>query len=183
MTAGQAARLVVFPTVYAPVSRSPYCYFSLFQPHTAAMVDMDKHACCQLAENGFKNGQWPKDYITWEFLANHPRAMESGYFHLNWNTIPGLYNRKSYLRTLVIKREEWGYLSDPTQLRHYWEPTDDPDDFHRTLGLAVCWTPFHDSPEPGQKKEYVVSVAVVQKTGTASWTTIHSSCGGAPRGC
>ena len=89
--------------------------------------------------------------------------MESGYFHVNWNTIPGLYNRKSYLRTLVIEREEWGYLSDPTQLRHYWEPTDNPDDFHRTLGLAVCWTPFHDSSEPGRKKEYVVSVAVVRK--------------------
>ena len=127
------------------------------------MVDMDKHACRQLAENGFKNGQWPEEYITWEFLANHPRAMESGYFHVNWNTIPRLYNRKSYLRTLVIEREEWGYLSDPAQLRHYWEPTDDPDDFHWTLGLAVCWTPFHDSPEPGQKKEYIVSVAVVRK--------------------
>ena len=127
------------------------------------MVDMDKHACRQLAENGFKNGQWPEDYITWEFLANHPRAMESGYFHVNWNTIPGLYNRKSYLRTLIIEREEWRYLSDPAQLRHYWEPTDDPDDFHWTLGLAVCWTPFHDSSEPGRKKEYVVSVAIVRK--------------------
>ena len=45
--------------------------------------------------------------------CDHPRAMESGYFHVNWNTIPGLYNWKSYLRTLVIEREEWGYLSDP----------------------------------------------------------------------
>ena len=59
------------------------------------MVDMDKHACRQLAENGYKNGQWPEDYITWEFLANHPRAMESGYFHVDWNTIPRLYNRCS----------------------------------------------------------------------------------------
>ena len=126
------------------------------------MVDMDKHACHQLAENGYKNGQWPENYITWEFLANHPRTMESGYFHVDWNTIPGLYNRKSYLRTLVIEREEWDYLSDPAQLRHYWEPTDNPDDFHWTLGLALCWTPFHDCLEPGRKKEYVVSVAVAE---------------------
>ena len=84
------------------------------------MVDMDKHACCQLAENGYKNGQWPESYITWEFLADHPRAMESGYFYIDWNSIPGLYNRKSYLRTLVIEKEEWDHLSDPAQLKDYW---------------------------------------------------------------
>ena len=127
------------------------------------MVDMDKHACRQLAENGYKNGQWPESYITWEFLADHPRAMESGYFHIDWNSIPGLYNRKSYLRMLVIKKEEWDYLSDPTQLKHYWEPTQDSHDFHRTLGLALCWTPFHECSEPAQKKEYVVLVAVMRK--------------------
>ena len=127
------------------------------------MVDMDKHACRQLAENGYKNCQWPESYITWEFLADHPRAMESGYFYVDWNSIPRLYNRKSYLRTLVLEKKEWDPLSDPTQLQHYWEPTQDPDDFHRTLGLAFCWTPFHDCPEPARKKEYIVSVAIVQK--------------------
>ena len=127
------------------------------------MADMDKHACCQLAENGYRNSQWPESYITWEFLADHPRAMESGYFHVDWNSIPGLYNWKSYLRTLVIEKKEWDHLSDPAQLKHYWEPTQDSDDFHWTLGLALCWTPFHDCLEPRQKKEYVVSVAVMRK--------------------
>ena len=127
------------------------------------MVDMDKHACRQLAENGYKNAQWLESYITWEFLADHPRAMESGYFYVDWNSIPGLYNRKSYLRTLVIEKEEWDHLSNPTQLKHYWEPTQDSDDFHRTLGLALCRTPFHDYSEPARKKEYVVLVAVVRK--------------------
>ena len=127
------------------------------------MVDMDKHACCQLAENGYKNGQWPESYITWEFLSDHPRAMESGYFYVDWNSIPRLYNWKSYLRTLVIEKEEWDHLSDPAQLKHYWEPTQDCDDFHWTLGLALCWTPFHDCSEPVQKKEYVMSVAVIRK--------------------
>ena len=127
------------------------------------MVDMDKHACRQLAENGYKNGQLPESYITWEFLSDHPRAMESGYFYVNWNSIPRLYNWKSYLRTLVIAKEEWDHLSDPAQLKHYWEPTQDPDDFHWTLGLALCWTPFHDCSEPARKKEYIMSVAVVRK--------------------
>ena len=127
------------------------------------MVDMDKHACHQLTENGYKNGQWPESYITWEFLTDHPRAMESGYFHIDWNSIPGLYNRKPYLRTLVIEKEEWDHLSDPAQLEHYWEPSQDPDDFHQTLGLALCWTPFHDCSEPRRKKEYVMSVAVMRK--------------------
>ena len=54
------------------------------------MVDMDKHACRQLAENGYKNGQWPERYITWEFLSEHPRAMESGYLQVEWNSIPEL---------------------------------------------------------------------------------------------
>ena len=127
------------------------------------MVDMDKHACRQLAENGYKNGQWPESFITWDFLTDHPRAMEYVHFHVNWNTIPRLYNRKPYLRTLVIGKEEWDDLSDPAQLEHYWEPSQDPDDFHQTLGLALYWTPFHDCLDPSRKKEYFMSVAVVQK--------------------
>ena len=71
-----------------------------------------------------------------------------GYLHVDWNSIPGLYNQKSYLRMLVIAKDEWDHLSDPAQLKHYLEPTEDPDDFHRTLGLALCWTPFHDCLEP-----------------------------------
>ena len=127
------------------------------------MVDMDKHACRQLAKNGYKNGQWPESYITWEFLTEHPRAMESAYLQVEWNSIPGLYNRKSYLRTLVIEKGEWDHLSDPAPLEHYWEPTQDSDNFHQTLGLAVCWIPFHDSSNTGQRKEYVVSVAIMRK--------------------
>ena len=127
------------------------------------MVDIDKHACRQLTENGYRNGQWPESYITWEFLTEHPRAMESGYLHIEWNSIPGLYNWKSYLRTLVIERGEWDHLSDPAKLECYWEPTQDSDDFHRTLGLALCWTPFHDCSNTRRRKEYVVSVAIMRK--------------------
>ena len=89
--------------------------------------------------------------------------MESGYLHVEWNSIPRLYNRKSYLRTLVIEKGEWDHLSDPAQLERYWEPTQDSDDFHQTLGLALCWTLFHDCTNTGRRKEYVVSVAVVRK--------------------
>ena len=129
------------------------------------MVDMDKHACRHLADEGYKNGQWPESYITWEFLNDHPRAMESGYLHVEWNNIPRLYNRKYFLRTLVIEKEEWDHQSDPAQLERYWELTQNSDDFHRTLALALCWTPFHDCKDNGHKKEYVVSVAVVRKPG------------------
>ena len=97
------------------------------------------------------------------YLTDHPRAMESGYFHVHWNSIPRLHNRKPYLRTLVIEKEEWDHLSNPAQLEHYWEPSQDSNDFHRTLGLALCWTPFHDCSEPRRKKEYVMSVAVMRK--------------------
>ena len=127
------------------------------------MVDMDKHACHRLANEGYKSGQWPESYITWEFLNDHPRAMESGYFHIEWNNIPGLYNQKYHLRTLVIEKEEWDHLSDPAQLERYWEPTQDSDNFHRTLALALCWTPFHDCKDTRRRKEYVMLVTVVQK--------------------
>ena len=113
---------------------------------------MDKHACCQLAENEYRNGQWPESYITWEFLADHPRAMESGYFHVDWNSIPRLYNRKSYLRMLVIEKEEWDHLSNPTQLKHYWEPTQDSDNFHPTWGWLYAGPPFMTARSPGKRK-------------------------------
>ena len=127
------------------------------------MVDMDKHACRSLADESYKKKLWPESYITWEFLEAHPRAMEPGYLQINWDTIPGLYNRKQHLQTLVIEKKEWDHLSDPAQLAHFWEPTQNPEDFHRTLALALCWTLFHNSPDAQQKKEYVMSVAVVKK--------------------
>ena len=127
------------------------------------MVDMDKHACRSLADESYKKKLWPESYITWEFLQAHPRAMEPGYLQINSDTIPELYNRKQHLRTLVIEKKEWDHLSDPAQLAHFWEPTQNPEDFHRTLALALCWTPFHDSPNSQRKKEYVMSVAVVRK--------------------
>ena len=111
------------------------------------MVDMDKHACRSLADELYKKKLWPESYITWEFLEAHPRAMEPGYLQINWDTIPRLYNQKQHLRTLVIEKKEWDHLSDPAQLAHFWEPTQNPDDFHHTLALALCWTPFHDSPD------------------------------------
>ena len=127
------------------------------------MVDMDKHACHSLADESYKKKLWPESYITWEFLEAHPRAMEPGYLQINWDTIPGLYNHKHHLQTLVIEKKEWDHLSDPAQLAHFWEPTQNPQDFHRTLALALCWTPFHDSPNAQRKGEYVMSVAVVRK--------------------
>ena len=89
--------------------------------------------------------------------------MEPGYLHLNWNHIRGMYLRKYYLRTLIIEKEEWAHLSNPTSLTHYWEPTQGSGDFHRTFAFALCRTAFHDCEDTSWRKEYVVSVAVVQK--------------------
>ena len=89
--------------------------------------------------------------------------MEPGYLHINWNTIPRLYNRKRYHRTLVIEKKQCDHLSDPAQLTQFWEPTQNPEDFHQTLALALCWTLFHDSPDAQRKNEFVMSIAVVRK--------------------
>ena len=127
------------------------------------MVDIDKQASCALAEKGYHSGLWPESYVTWDFLDKYPKSMEPGYLHLNWNHIPGMYLRKYYLRTLVIEKQEWVHFSDPDSLAHYWEPTQGCDDFHRTFALALCKTTFHDCADATQRKEYVVSVAVVRK--------------------
>ena len=73
------------------------------------------------------------------------------------------HTQQSFLRTLVIEREEWVCLSNPAYLARYWEPTQEPGDFHCTFALALCWTPFHDCEDKGRTKEFVVLVAVVRK--------------------
>ena len=135
----------------------------IFQLQLAAMVDMDKHACRSLADESYKKKLWLESYVTWDFLEAHPQAMEPRYLQIDWDTIPGLYNRKHHLRTSVIEKKEWDRLSDPTQLAHFWEPTQNPEDFHGTLALALCWTQFYDSANDQRKGEYVMSIAVVRK--------------------
>ena len=127
------------------------------------MVDVDKHACCALAERGYRDGLWLEHYVTWNFLDKYPRSMEPRYLHLNWNHIPRMYFRKYFLRTVVIEKKEWAHLSEPASLTRYWELSQAPDDFHRTFALVLCWTPFHDCEDASWRAEYVVSVAVVRK--------------------
>ena len=112
---------------------------------------------------GLLAGMWPESYITWDFLKQHLKAMEPGYLHLNWNHIPGMYCRKNYLRSLVIKQEEWDHLSDPAYLAHYWEPTQEQGDFHRTFALVLCQSRYSDCEDESCREEYVVSVAIIQK--------------------
>ena len=101
--------------------------------------------------------------MTWDFLDKYPRSMEPGYLHLNWNHIPRMYLRKYYLRTLVVEKEEWAQLSDPTSLTKYWELTQVLEDFHQTFALVLCRTAFHDCDNTSRRKEFVVSVGVVWK--------------------
>ena len=127
------------------------------------MVDVDKKACRTVAEQGYLAGLWLKSYLTWEFLKEHPKAMELGYLYVNWNHIPGMYCQKNYLHSLVIEQDEWDHLSDPTYLAHYWKPTQEPGDFHRTFALAICQSHYFNCKDPSHKDEYLVSVAVIQK--------------------
>ena len=102
------------------------------------MVDIDKQACHALTEKGYRDGLWLESYVTWDFLDKYPKAMEPGHLHLNWDHIPGMYLPKYYLQTLIIKKEEWGHLSDSASLAWYWEPTQGHGDFHCTFTLALC---------------------------------------------
>ena len=118
------------------------------------MVDIDKKACHTVAKQGYLAGLWPESYLTWEFLKEHPKAMEPGYLFVNWNHIPGMYCWKNYLCSLVIKPAEWEHLSDPAYLAHYWKPTQQlgiftrpslPWLYARVVTLAVRTNPVKTS--------------------------------------
>ena len=127
------------------------------------MVDIDERACRTVAEQGYLAGLWLESYLMWEFLKEHPKAMEPGYLFVNWNHILGMYCQKNYLRSLVIEQDEWDRLSDPAYLVCYWEPTQEPGDFHQTFTLAICRSHYSDCKDKSCKDEYVVSVAVIWK--------------------
>ena len=139
------------------------------------MVDKDKQACRLLAEMGFRGGQWPEAYVTFDFLKKHPKAMEPGYLNVNWNHIPGLFRRQSYMRTMVIPPAELERLCDPAKLTEYWEPTDEPEHFHMTLALAFIWDIYHDCVDKSRQNELVVSVAVVRKPAHRSTMTFEEA--------
>ena len=127
------------------------------------MVDEDKQACRLLVDSGFRGGRWPESYITWEFLEEHPKAMEPRYLSFNWNHIPGLFNRKEYMCTMVIPRADLQQLCDPARLKEFWEPTQDPGSFHTTLALVFVRDVFHDCDDKSRQNDLEVLVAVVRK--------------------
>ena len=89
--------------------------------------------------------------------------MEPGYLNVNWNHIPGLFHRQTYMRTMVIPPADLDRICDPTKLTEYWEPTDEPEDFHTTLALAFVRDLYHDCVDKTRRNELVVSVAMVRK--------------------
>ena len=127
------------------------------------MVDVDKLACEEAAKRGFRAGLWPESYITWEFLVTHPKAMEPGYLSLNWNHIPGLLQRKEYLRTLAIPTSDLERILDPNSVETYWEPTQEAEDFHTGLALIFCRDQFDDATDDARKGETIVMVTIVRK--------------------
>ena len=127
------------------------------------MVDVDKQACCTVAEQGYLAGLWPESYLTWEFLKEHPKAMEPSYLYVNWTHIPGMYCWKNYLHSLVMEQDEWDHLSDPAYLACYWEPTQEQGDFHWTFALAICQSHYSKCKDQSREDEYVVLVAIIWK--------------------
>ena len=74
-----------------------------------------------------------------------------------------MYSRKNHLQTLVIEPDKWERLSDPAYLTHYWEPNQEPEQFHRTFALALCQGHYSDCKDKSRRDKYVVSVAVIRK--------------------
>ena len=89
--------------------------------------------------------------------------MEPGYLNINWNHIPGLFHRQTYMCTMVIPPAELDRICDPAKLTEYWEPTDELEHFHTTLALAFVRDLYHDCEDETRRNELIVSVAMVRK--------------------
>ena len=61
------------------------------------------------AVEGFaKRGLHPEEFLTFEFLRDHPILLQPGMLRVDWNRIPGLTRRIVTLPTIVVPDHLWG---------------------------------------------------------------------------
>ena len=79
--------------------------------------------------------------------------------HMQWNHTPGLFKRIPMLPSLMVKPVIWDKWCDGTCA--YWEPSQEPDDFHPGIALVVCYSPFQDLPQDNLRDKKTISMSLV----------------------
>ena len=57
--------------------------------------------------DSFRAGIQPAIFLTHSFLQKHPILLEEGCLTVNWDRIPGLYNRTDKLLTVSVTDKQW----------------------------------------------------------------------------
>ena len=105
-----------------------------------------------------RRGLHPEEFLTYEFLRDHPILLQPGMLRVNWNRIPGLTRQIATLLTVVVPDHLWGrWLSD---WKDSWEPDEEPGHYVRNIALVVCRSRFNDNPDPKGRDKRVNSLAI-----------------------
>ena len=78
---------------------------------------------------------------------------------MQWNHTPGLFKRIPMLPSLTVKPIIWNKWCDGACA--FWEPTQEPDDFHLRITLVVCYLPFQDLPQDNLRDKKTISMSLV----------------------
>ena len=109
-------------------------------------------------EGSARRGLHPEEFLTFDFLREHPILLQPGVLRVDWNRMPGLTRRIVTLPTVVVPDQLWKrWLTD---WRDSWEPDEEPGHFIRNMALVVCRSRFNDNPDKKGRDMRVNSLAV-----------------------
>ena len=100
----------------------------------------------------------PEEFLTYDFLREHPILLQPGMLRLDWNRIPGLTLQIATLPTVVVPDSLWGHWL--TDWKDTWEPDEEPMHFVRNVALVVCRSRFNNNPDPKGRDKRVYSLAI-----------------------
>ena len=91
-------------------------------------------------EGSARRGLHPEEFLTFDFLREHPILLQPGVLRVDWNRMPGLTRRIVTLPTVVVPDQLWKrWLTD---WRDSWEPDEDPGHFMRNMASGSLPEPL-----------------------------------------
>ena len=116
-----------------------------------------------------KRGLHLEEFLTFNFLRDHPILLQPGMLRVELNLIPGLTQRIATLPTVVVPDHLWEcWLGD---WRDSWEPDEEPGHYVRNVALVVCRSHFNDNPDPKGRDKRVNSLAIAHVPDTIQLST------------
>ena len=120
------------------------------------------HQALKHIEKNIRNSHKLEVYLQFSLLEDFFVLMESGTLCsecMQWNHTPGLFKRIPTLPSLMVKPVIWDKWCD--RACAYWEPSQEPDDFHPGISLVVCYSPFQDLPQDNLWDKKTISMSLV----------------------